>query len=65
MITEKYFNKEVSNLGLVYNDYVAKQGYAYGYGYGYGYGYFEEDKNYKEPTIIQFRNRIRTFFNRK
>ncbi|MDN5627103.1 MAG: polysaccharide biosynthesis tyrosine autokinase [Weeksellaceae bacterium] len=65
MITEKYFNKEVSNLGLVYNDYVAKQGYGYGYGYSYGYGYFEEDKNYKEPTIIQFRNRIRTFFNRK
>jgi hypothetical protein len=33
MISEKYFNKEVSHLGLVYNDYHIKQGYGYGYGY--------------------------------
>ena len=35
MITDKYHNHEVQNLGLVYNDYQANQGYGYGYGYGY------------------------------
>src|SRR5690606_319268 len=32
MITEKYQNQEVQNLGLVYNDYQQQQGYGYGYG---------------------------------
>ena len=57
MIIEKYAKKEVKHLGLVYNDYQVKQGY----GYGYGYGYFEEDKNYKEPTLIKIRNNVKRF----
>ena len=58
MITEKYHSHEVKNLGLVYNDYQADQGY----GYGYGYGYFEEDANYQEPMLIKIRNKIRKIF---
>lgn len=60
MIAEKYHSGEVENLGLIYNDYVAKQ--SYGYGYGYGYGYFEEDKNYEEPMLVKIRNKIKTIF---
>lgn len=56
MITEKYAKHEIQHLGLVYNDYQVKQGY----GYGYGYGYFDEDANYKEPTLIRLRNKIKS-----
>jgi Mrp family chromosome partitioning ATPase len=48
MITEKYHNKEVQHLGLIYNDFSVEKGYGYGYGYGYGGdttggGYYEDD----------------------
>ena len=56
MIAEKYHSGEIENLGIIYNDYVAKQGY------GYGYGYFEEDKNYEEPLLVRLRNKIKIIF---
>ena len=58
MIAEKYHSGEIENLGIIYNDYVAKQGY----GYGYGYGYFEEDKNYEEPLLVRLKNKIKVVF---
>ena len=68
MITEKYQTHEIEHLGFIYNDFTVKQSYGYGYGYGYGYvygyGYFDEDKNYKEPTIIKIKNKLREIFRR-
>lgn len=61
MITEKYHQGEVKNLGLIYNDFTGKNGY----GYGYGYGYFDEDPHYEPPTIIKIRNFLRNLSTRK
>ncbi|MDO4763458.1 MAG: polysaccharide biosynthesis tyrosine autokinase [Flavobacteriaceae bacterium] len=52
MIAEKYHSGEVSSIGIIYNDYIAKQ----------GYGYFEEDKNYQEPFLIRLRNKVKAIF---
>lgn len=38
-ISNKYDVGEVSNVGIIFNDFQIKTGYSYGYGYGYGYGY--------------------------
>lgn len=38
-ISNKYDEGEVSNVGIIFNDFQIKTGYSYGYGYGYGYGY--------------------------
>ena len=54
MIAEKYHSGEIENLGIIYNDYVAKQ--------GYGYGYFEEDTNYEEPLLVRLKNKIKVVF---
>lgn len=63
MIAEKYQNKEVSNLAVVYNDADHKNGY--GYGYGYGYDYFDEDAQYELPFLPRIIKNIRMIFSRK
>lgn len=61
LITEKYEEGTVKNIGIVLNDFKNKRGYSYDYGYGYGYGYFEEDDEYKLNIV----DRIRRLVNKK
>lgn len=61
VIDSRYKDGELTNIGIVLNDYQVKMGYGYGYGseygygvnygYGYGYGYFEEDEYYENNWV--------------
>ena len=64
----KYKEEEITNVGIILNDFQVKMGYGYGYGneygygvnygYGYGYGYFEEDEYYENNWV----GKIKRFF---
>ena len=54
-INDKYTNKIVKNISIIFNDFNHKAGYGYGYGsgygYGYGYGYYDEENETKKSAI--------------
>lgn len=68
VVDAKYKEEEITNVGIVLNDFQVKMGYGYGYGneygygvnygYGYGYGYFEEDEYYENNWV----GKIKRFF---
>ena len=71
VVDARYQEGEVTNVGVILNDFQVKTGYGYGYGsdygygvnygygYGYGYGYFEEDEYFENNWV----GKIKKFLN--
>ena len=52
-INDKYTNKVIKNISIIFNDFDHKMGYGYGsgYGYGYGYGYYDDGNEIEKSAI--------------